>query len=83
VLQKKQTYLKHQGMDSWVSGTNTLAPDPLSPVSGEVGTPKVNLVFKHIPQMLNWIEIWGIWRSSKHFNLVFLKIFPKQFLLCD
>uniref|UniRef100_A0AAQ5X068 Uncharacterized protein n=1 Tax=Amphiprion ocellaris TaxID=80972 RepID=A0AAQ5X068_AMPOC len=27
---------------------------------------------QHIPQMLDWIEIWGIWTPSQHLRLVVL-----------
>ena len=36
---------------------------------------------QHIPQMLDWIEIWGIWRPNQHLELVvlFLKPFLNHF----
>lgn len=43
-----------------ISGTNILAADPLSPVNYEEGT----------PQMVDWIEIWIIWRPSQHLKLI-------------
>ncbi len=67
-----------------VSGPETLAADPVSPVSCEVGPPWIGLVFQHIPQMLNGIEIWGIWRPSQHLGLssCFSNQNPEQFLQC-
>ncbi|KAK3563582.1 hypothetical protein QTP86_030933 [Hemibagrus guttatus] len=34
------------------------------------------LVSEHIPQMLDWIEIWGIWRPSQLLKLVVVVIKP-------
>ena len=31
-----------------------------------------DLFVQQIPQMLDWIEIWGIWRPSQHLELVVL-----------
>jgi len=35
----------------------------------------LNFLVRHIPHMLNWIEIWGIFRPGKHleFFIIFLK----------
>ena len=30
----------------------------------------------HIPQMLDWTEIWGIWRPSQHLKLVVVLLKP-------
>jgi len=37
-----------------------------------------NLFVQHIPQMLNWIVICGIWRPGQHIEL--FKMFLKPFL---
>jgi len=64
--------------DPWrcpvVSDTKTSAAHPSSPVCCKVES---NLLVQHIPQMLNWIEIWGIRRPSQHLELfiMFLKPF--------
>ena len=56
--------------------TKLLAADPLSPVSCKVD------LFQDIPQILDWIEIWGIWRRWQHIKLfvMFLKPFPNVVL---
>lgn len=36
----------------------------------------------HIPEMLNWIESWGIWRPSEHFKLVVVLVKPFLNLVC-
>jgi len=47
--------------------TKMLAADPLNPVSCKVGPPWIRLVGSAHP-MLDWIEIWGIWRSSQQWT---------------
>ena len=47
------------------------------PVGCGVVPPLTDLLWS-IPLMLNWIEIWGLWRSGQHFELFFL--FPLPFL---
>lgn len=43
----------------------------------------LDIFVQHIPLMLNWIEIWGIWRPSQHQSLCFAhQTTPKPFLLC-
>ena len=41
-----------------------------------------NIIMNNL--MLDWIEIWGIWRPSQHLKVivVLLKTIPEAFLLC-
>lgn len=47
-----------------------LTADPLSPANCEVGPHGSDLFVQYNPQMLTWIEIWGIWGPSLHFKFI-------------
>lgn len=53
----------------------------LSLVSCLVGPSWINLFVQHIPQVLDWFEICGIWRPNQHLELivVLLKSFLNHF----
>lgn len=36
---------------------------------GSVGCERESLLFWHIPQLLDWTEIWGVWRLNRHTRL--------------
>lgn len=56
------------------------ATDTSSPVSWEVGPAPPNSgsdsFVQHIPQMPDWIETWGIQRSSQHLKLIVVLFKP-------
>ena len=41
-----------------------------------------DLFVQHIPQMLSWIDIWGIWRPIQHPKLVVMLLKPFQYQFC-
>lgn len=49
-----------------VSRTKMFTADPLNPVQCEVGPLGSDYFVQLNPQLLNWMEIWGIWRLSQH-----------------
>ena len=48
----------------------------LSPVSCKMGPPWIRLVCPAHPQMLDWIEIWEIWRPIQQLKLVVVLLKP-------
>lgn len=55
----------------------------LSPGSCEVGLAWVRPICLHIPQLLNWTNIWGVCRASQNLRVIFVLFKPPQkFLLC-
>ncbi|XP_053093745.1 carcinoembryonic antigen-related cell adhesion molecule 1 isoform X2 [Pangasianodon hypophthalmus] len=43
----------------------------------------LDLFVQHIPQMIDWIEIWGIWRPSQHLELLVMFLEPFLNNLCS
>ena len=77
VLPKQLQQLCQTSEGPVVSGTKTLAADPLSPNSCMV---ELDMLFQHVPQMLNPIGILGICRPGQllQLSIMFLKPFPNN-----
>lgn len=71
VLGNRSDPLKPQ--DLWrcagVSGTKTLAAEPLNPVSCKVGSQWIGLACAGHPTNVHLAWYWGIWRISQHLEL--------------
>jgi len=44
---------------------------------------ELNLLVQHIPQMLNWIKIWGIWKPGQHLELFIMFLKPSLNNVCN
>ena len=65
-----------------VSGSMVLVADPLSSVGCKVGPHGLGL-YRQIPQMLNWIGLWGIWRPGQCLELFVSFLWPFLSSFCS
>ena len=47
-----------------------------------LGLHVLDFFVQHIPQMFDWIEIWGIWRPTSWINCCVSQTIPESFFLC-